>query len=267
MSLTLSGRGLHGGAPSTVRFACGEGPTTFGRGVDRAALAELVVHGEDRATTVVLPSGARIQMVEHVFAAISGTGAFDGIAIDLEGDELPLLDGAAAEFHDALCTLAPAPSPRRAVVVSEATFHAYGTLMHVAPGPSSITVVLDFPEERFGRRLVGEASWDGDARTFREAIATARTFGAAREVEHLRARGLAAHLPPGSVVALDLDDPAYAARDPAEPLRHKLLDAIGDLAVLGASIEGSVRIEKPSHRGTHAALALAREKAIEIRNS
>jgi UDP-3-O-[3-hydroxymyristoyl] N-acetylglucosamine deacetylase len=267
MSTRLTGRGLHGGAPSSVRFSAAAGPTSFGRGDDRAPLAELVVRGEDRATAVTLPSGARVQMVEHVFAAISGLGAFEGLAVDVEGDELPLLDGGAAEFHDAIVALGLAPATRRATITREATFEAHGTRMHVAPGERAITVALDYPEERFGVRLSGEASWDGDARSFRESIATARTFGAAREVELLRARGLAAHLPKGSVVALDLDDPDYAPRDREEPLRHKLLDVLGDLAIVGAPIHVRVRIERPSHRGTHATLAMAREKAIEIRNS
>lgn len=249
-----------------MTFSRADGPTTFGRGDDRAALADLVVRGEDRATAAVLPSGARIYMVEHVLAAISGAAAFDGLRVDVEGDELPLLDGAAARFHEAIAELGIMPSTRRAVVTADATFEMFGTRLAVSPGACEIIVALDYPEERFGVRLAGEATWNGDPRTF-APIASARTFGAAREVDALRARGLAAHLPKGSVVALDLDDPDYAARDPEEPLRHKLLDAIGDLAVLGAAIEGRVRIERPSHRGTHEALALARGKAIQIRNS
>jgi UDP-3-O-[3-hydroxymyristoyl] N-acetylglucosamine deacetylase len=249
-----------------VTFSRSAGPTTFGRGDDRAALGALDVRGDDRATAVVLPSGARVLMVEHLFAAIAGAGAFDGLRVDVEGDELPLLDGAAARFQQAIAELGVARSARRAVVTRDATFETFGTRLLLSPGACTITIALDYPVERFGVRLAGEASWDGDPRTF-DAIARARTFGGAREVEALRARGLAAHLPKGSVVALDLDDPDYAPRDAEEPLRHKLLDAIGDLATLGASIDGRVRIERPSHRGTHGALALARRKAIEIRNS
>jgi UDP-3-O-acyl-N-acetylglucosamine deacetylase len=104
--------------------------------------------------------------------------------------------------------------------------------------------------------LKGEARWRGDPAEYRAHLATARTFGFARDLDALRARGLAAHV--DNVVALDL--PERGPSDPGEPIRHKLLDALGDLAPLGGPPLGKIRLEKPSHRGTRAALTQLRER-------
>jgi UDP-3-O-[3-hydroxymyristoyl] N-acetylglucosamine deacetylase len=261
-SIRVDGIGLHSGAVCSVTLNAAAGPTTLGRGRDRAAIAALSIAGSDRTTTATLPSGERLAAIEHLLAAIAGASAFDGLSIDVEGDELPLLDGGAARWFDAIDALAPdRRCARVAHVVAAAEFEHEGTRLSIAPAGAStsksIEVDVAFPAERFGRALHGVARWSGDRADFRARIAPSRTFGAARELDWLRAHGLAAHVPEGAVVALDLDDPRRAPTDPEEPIRHKLLDAIGDLASLGAAIEGIVRITRPSHRGTLGALAAA----------
>ena len=115
---------------------------------------------------------------------------------------------------------------------------------------SQIEVHVSFDAARFGVSIEGHARWCGRAEEFRRSIAPSRTFGAARELEYLRKNGLAAHVPAGSIVALDVDDPVYKPRDPGEPVRHKLLDLIGDLAPIGAPLFGVLHAYKPSHRAT-----------------
>jgi UDP-3-O-[3-hydroxymyristoyl] N-acetylglucosamine deacetylase len=254
--IRLEGRGLHRGAPSAVSFRAIDGRTTIGRGNDDAALADLVVEGSDRCSVAVLPHGTRIVGIEHLLSAIVGAGVFYGVHIEIDGDEVPLLDGGATSFFDALSGFSPRGD--RVRVLREAKFEAHGAVLSVAPlDGTDISVDVSFDSQRFGRPLAGSASFNGDRAFYRAHIATARTFGAARELDALRARGLAAYLPEGSVVALDVDDPRYAPRDPEEPIRHKLLDVLGDLAALGGPFHGRARIVRPSHLGTRATLELA----------
>jgi len=240
-----------------VRFEPSDGPTTLGRGDERVALRRLRVEGRERCSVAVLPSGRELMTVEHLLSAIVGASVFVGLHVEVDGDEVPLLDGGSARFFDALAAFASGGP--RALVTVERAFTAGDTTIALRPcDRARIDVDVDYPAARYGFALRGTASWDGDRASYR-AIATARTFGASSELGELRARGLAAHIEPGSVVALDLDDPRFAPRDPEEPIRHKLLDALGDLATLGGVVRGHVAIARPSHRGTRAALRRAVE--------
>lgn len=269
----LVGRGLHGGRSCTVTIVEAPGPTTLGCGDDRAPIGGLRVEGRDRCSVVVLPSGRELAMVEHLLSAIAGAGAFGGARIDVEGDELPLLDGAARAWFDALHPIARrVPRTSSPIAVRRAEIiEAFGTTISFAPplGEGAghaveIAVTIAYDAHRFGVPLAGRASWDGTPESYARDVASARTFGAARELEALRARGLAAHLPRGSVVALDVDEPGWGPTDDAEPIRHKLLDAIGDLAALGAPLIGRVHLDRPSHRGTRAALERARTAGVLV---
>ena len=265
--IRLAGFGLHGGRASSVVLRRAEGATTVGRGDDRAPLSSLAIRGGDRATTATLPSGAAIVSVEHLLAAIAGMGAFHGLFVDVEGDEVPLLDGCAGELAGAIEALSlPRVEVAPAHVRRAAELHVHDAVYAFTPSSTrELGVDVDFPAARFGRALVGRASWSGDVASFRTQVAPSRTFGAARELEALRSRGLAAHVPAGVVVALDLDDTAWAPRDPDEPIRHKLLDLVGDLARLGAPLQGTLRVARPSHRASSEAIdrALA-EGVVEL---
>lgn len=244
-------RGIHSGTESLLTLTATEGPTTLGRGADRAPLAALRFSGGDRGTDVELPSGARLRTVEHLLAAIAGVGAFAGARLDLEGEEAPLCDGGARTFAEALRPLARPVAPL--VVARAARFQIEEATFVVEPHDGlRVTVEVSFPFARFGVALEGVASWEGDPGDFLSRVAPARTFGAARELEALRARGLAAYVPEGVVVALDR--PERAPCDPGEPIRHKLLDVLGDLATLGAPLVGAITVQRPSHRALHAAL-------------
>ncbi len=249
--IRIEGRGLHAGADGAVTFEAVDGPTTLGLGDDRAAIAALRFVGGDRGTDVFLPSGRRVRTVEHLLAAVAGMASFQGVRVSLEGDEVPLADGGARQFADALAGLArPGPS---LVITHDASFSHGEARLSVSPfAGRSVEVVVDFPAERFGVTLAGTAQWNGSPESFVAEIAPSRTFGAKRELEALRARGLAAYVPEGVVVGLDVE--GRRPRDPGEPIRHKLLDALGDLATLGAPIVGSIRVERPSHAAIHAIL-------------
>jgi UDP-3-O-[3-hydroxymyristoyl] N-acetylglucosamine deacetylase len=258
----LEGVGLHGGTRGAVVFVAAPGPTTLGRGDDRAALGALEVRGADHASIARLPSGTTIRTVEHLLAAIAGLRAFEGLRVDLEGEEIPLFDGGASELCRAIEAIAPgtrsSPPRAHAKITRAASYALDDASMSLAPGDGTeIEVEIAFEASRFGRALAGTARWLGDASSFVSEIAPSRTFGAAAELESLRARGLASHVPKGAVIAIDVDDPDWAPRDPEEPIRHKLLDLIGDLAPLGAPLLGTLVARRPSHRTTRTMLGRA----------
>jgi UDP-3-O-[3-hydroxymyristoyl] N-acetylglucosamine deacetylase len=275
--IRLEGVGLHGGRRSAIVVSASPGPTTIGCAGACATLAEIDLVGGDRASIATIGSigpnggaGVKVQTIEHLLAAIVGLGAFAGVHVEIEGDEVPLLDGGSLAFARAIDAVCPAPPRAFAVRVVRETEIAiddarYHFVPLVDPEATSIEVEIDYPAARFGRPLRGRASWDGDRRTFLRSIAPARTFGAARELEPLRARGLAAHVPEGAVVALDLADPVRAPVDESEPVRHKLLDLLGDLAPLGGPLRGRLFVTRPSHRMTQRVRARMLEEGIVVR--
>src|ERR1700679_830808 len=93
----LQGRGLHSGVPGRVGLVASEGPVTLAAGGRLAPIGQLRVASTARATTVEAHGGAlRVATVAHLFAALAGLGVYEGLAIVVEGPEIPLLDGAAA---------------------------------------------------------------------------------------------------------------------------------------------------------------------------
>lgn len=254
-------------------FRGARGPTTLGASGLRVPLSALVVARADRATTVRLGAARTSRViagVEHLLAAVHGLDAFGGLAMEVEGGEVPLVDGAAAAFADAIEAVRDRSerAPEVAVLRSETidvedARYAFDPLAsETATRATRIEVAVAYPKERFGVALAGEARWDGDRARFLAAFARARTFGARRELEALRARGLAAHLPAGAVVGLDVDEPGYAPRDAGEPVRHKLLDLLGDLALLAGRFVGGLRATHPSHAATAAALREAHARGV-----
>jgi UDP-3-O-[3-hydroxymyristoyl] N-acetylglucosamine deacetylase len=200
-----------------------------------------------RATTVEGCGGAlRVGTVEHLFAALAGLGIRDGLTIDVDGPELPLLDGGAAAWCRALARLALPPSPPRLRVARPATYDVGPSLYELAPFDCvHVTARIDFDDPR----LVPHATWKGDAADFVLRIAPARTFTLAREVDELARRGLARHVDPAAVLVLSPDGILHAGAAPApdEPARHKLLDLLGDLYLHGGPPLGRIHALRPGH--------------------
>ncbi len=215
----------------------------------------------DRGVTVATPDGRlRVDLIEHLLAAVGGLGVAGELRVEVEGDEIPLLDGGALRFTEALQALdvplyAPEGRPRR---VTRCAVYEHGrSVYRFATGPrASLRVEVDFPPP-VG---TGSASWEGDAASFVEHIAPARTFGWAHEVEALRAAGRAAEVDLASVIVFDAGGgvvPGCRPPGPDEPARHKLLDLVGDLALHGGPPLGRVHASAPGHTATHAVVARA----------
>ena len=252
------GVGLHSGrrVTLTLRPASAGTGILFRRidlGIDIPARFDRVV--DTRLCTALVAEGApqaRIGTVEHVMAALAGTGVTDAI-VELDGPEVPILDGSAAPFvflidcAGTVSLIAPAPVIEVLKRVRVAEGEAFAELQPNREAAFDASLTIDFPATAIGRQhLAMRVSPAG----FRAQLADARTFTLAEEIARLRAAGLAQG---GSLSnAIVVDGPLVlnpgGLRKPDEFVRHKLLDVVGDLALAGAAL--SARFV--GHRSGHA---------------
>jgi UDP-3-O-[3-hydroxymyristoyl] N-acetylglucosamine deacetylase len=263
----LQGVGLHSGVLGRVGLrACG-GPVTVRAGGRTAPIGELRVASTARATTVEAHGGAlRVATVEHLFAALAGLGVYEGLAIVVEGPEIPLLDGGAAAWCDAIDGLRLAATAPRVRVAREGVVDVGESRYAFAPGPGvDVTVAIAF-EGFDDARIAPEARWQGEAADFRDRIASARTFALARDIAELLSAGLARGVDPTSVVVIAPEAVHCAGRPYSadEPARHKLLDLLGDLYLHGGPPRGQVRATRPGHAANAQAMARALADGIVV---
>ncbi len=257
-AVVVEGAGLHSGAPARV-----EVQTSGAR--DRETTWNGVPLGAYRAvkaerSTAIAHGVARTRTVEHLFAAMASLGMRRGVDVSLEGDEVPILDGCAAEWVDTLAPLGAPATPTTMVVVRDEVIDV-GTSRYTFARDEETRVGVEL--ELGDARLERAASWEGDARDFRERVATARTFCFAHEVEALARAGLASHVTPEMVVVIG--PTILAAGRPFaadEPARHKLLDLVGDLFLYGGPPRGRVHAYRPGHWSTHEAMQRALERGV-----
>ena len=258
----VCGRGLHGGGVSRVTLTRAEQPHRAVRvrtAKGECDVDELRLVSAELASTVSDARGdVRLRTVEHLFAALAAFGVRSGLVIDLEGDELPLLDGGAAEWCAALTQMSLPASAPMLRVACDGVIEIGDSVYRFARGDRvHVSVAIDFGDARLSR----DASWDGDAGDFRERVAPARTFAMERDLDDIARRGLASHVAPESVVLIAKDQvlSAGAPFTADEPARHKLLDLIGDLYLYGGPPIGEVHATRPGHAATHEAVRRARE--------
>jgi UDP-3-O-[3-hydroxymyristoyl] N-acetylglucosamine deacetylase/3-hydroxyacyl-[acyl-carrier-protein] dehydratase len=259
----MDGVGLHTGGGIRLRLL--PAPVNTGivfRRVDLEGAPEVPAHvshvvSTDRGTVLGLGE-AKIHTVEHLLSAVVGHG-IDNLVVEMDGAEPPVGDGSAQPFFDALsrCGVQEQDAPARVLTVSESFSLAKGGAEYVvAPADSyRVSATIDF-EHPLIRRQFG--SFHVSPGTYGEELAPARTFCYASDVEAMRARGLAQGGTLESAVVLTEDGLAGDAplRFADEFVRHKALDIVGDLALVGARIHGHVVAERPGHRGN---VALAKE--------
>jgi UDP-3-O-[3-hydroxymyristoyl] N-acetylglucosamine deacetylase len=267
-SVTILGRGLHSGRPTSVTLAHGPREIFLHTARGSAALSDCVVRGLDRGVRVGERSGAfEVESVEHLFAALGAWSVRRGMDISVEGDEIPLVDGAAARFAEALVELKPPRDAPSLVVAGPGRVDVGESTYEFEPGSRpAVNVEVDFAVPRIGKERAG---WDGSFEAFVSDIAWARTFGFRREADKLFARDRALGADPCAVMVLDddgaVEPPGLSARH-GEFARHKLLDLVGDLYAFGGPPLGVVRARRPGHRATHRAVALALEKGFLARS-
>ena len=252
-----TGIGLHSGkaVQLTLKPAAAESGICFVRtdiGVEIPARIEHLAH-LDHATTLSC-GGASIATVEHLLSALYALGV-DDVRIEVSGPEVPILDGSAAPFviliHEA--GLRPQAVPRRYLKVRQTIEVARGAKWaRLSPAEHfrvSYSIAFDHPllrHQAISLRLT--------TATFVESIAPARTFGFLREVEMLRRNGLALGGSLENAVVIGESGVLNKLRFTNEFVRHKVLDAVGDLALVGFPIVGHFEASRAGH-ALHAALA------------
>lgn len=246
---TLEGIALHAGIVTSVSFSPHEGPLVLEQDGARCALQDLIVSRADAGVAVASPDGRlRIDLVEHVMAAIGGLGLTRGIRVVVRGPEPPLIDGGAAAFVRALRQVtAPARAPVRRIARA-ARLEVGSSIYDISPDArTALGVAVDFAHPLV---RVGEALWDGTPDDFEQSIAPARTFGFFSDWGALKAAGRALGANARDVVIL-CDDGSTLTEPPPAPdecARHKLLDLVGDLTLCGGVPRGRLRAIRPGHR-------------------
>lgn len=264
--VSVTGTGVHSGTPVTVNFQ----PAPSGTGIvfirsggpgqpDREVKANAhAVIATDLATVLGDASGPVASTIEHVMAALCGLG-IDNAFVELDAVEVPIMDGSAVAFVEALdrAGVAKLAAPRRYTKVLKpirvSKGDAFGELRPYDRG-FRIEAEIDFAHPLVGRQAI---TIDVEPDTFRRELARARTFGFMCDVERLWSAGFALGANLENSVALTKDrilNPE-GLRFADEFVRHKALDAIGDLALAGAPILGAYRTVRGGHRLNHAVLS------------
>jgi UDP-3-O-[3-hydroxymyristoyl] N-acetylglucosamine deacetylase len=253
----VQGIGLHSGVTTIVKIV----PTTPGTGryfvrVDLPDTPQIPAHianvSRTTLSTELTANGASVRTVEHLLATLAALGIEDA-RIEIDGAELPLLDGSALIWVDELIrfdkTDVAKTGTHPVVVVLTTPVSIEQGDAFVAAFPSSalrFTYGIDFDVAPIGNQW---HSWQPDKDNFMTEIAPARTFALAHQIEQLRSAGL---IKGGSLDnALVCDNLKWLnppLRFPNEPCRHKLLDLIGDLSLLGRFPQAHFLAYKASHQ-------------------
>jgi UDP-3-O-[3-hydroxymyristoyl] N-acetylglucosamine deacetylase len=261
----LFGVGIHSGLPVTLAIH----PADAGTGLrfirtridgrqDREIPADMsAVTATEFATVLGDESGPLVSTAEHVLAALAGLGV-DNAVVEIDGPEAPIMDGSAAPFVAAIeaVGLATLHEPRRYIKVLKPVRVALGDAFgELRPNARGFRIEA---EVQFDHALIGRQALAIDVKpdTFRREIARARTFGFMRDVTTLWNSGyaLGASLENTLVVSDNRILNPEGVRFPDEFVRHKVLDAIGDLALAGGPLLATYRSIRGGHKLNHAVL-------------
>ena len=236
--LAFSGVGLHSGSECSVRLLPSQKDGIyFNTRNGSFSAASAVVEEDSRLTGFRLPDGTHVRTAEHLLGAIVGMG-LDSVEVELGSEEIPILDGSALPFASAIAEAGLCDNgtekTRRALFAPIAVEEPRGgRVMAAIPSDTiKITYVIDYSGTPIG---VQRASYEITPETFLNTIAKARTFGLTNELDFLRQNGLAKGGSLDNAVMFDKDrllNPG-GLRFPLEPVTHKVIDLLGDLALMG----------------------------------
>jgi UDP-3-O-[3-hydroxymyristoyl] N-acetylglucosamine deacetylase len=213
--------------------------------VEFPARGEYVV--DTRRATMLGAGEHTVSTVEHLLSAVLGMG-IDNALIAVDGPEIPVMDGSSKVFADAIAAVGSAVQrePRvRFIPTQPCLFRDGDKLLIIVPSSTfRIRMTVDY-DEPIGSQY---RDIEIDPLTYPEEIAPNRTFGFQHEVEALIRRGLAQGGTLENAVVFGPDGPLAPLRSSDEPCRHKILDLIGDLALLGAYPQCEVIAIKSGHK-------------------
>jgi len=250
--IELSGIGIHSGKPSKVKFI----PASPGIGIEfiRADLLEKPtikalsenVSGTKRGTTLSKDNFS-VSVVEHILAALHALGISD-IHIEVDGPEPPVMDGSALPTFIALKKAGlkdfkesnPVLKVSKEIEIKD----KQGKIIARPYNGFKISFMIDFPGTPIGKQVF---SFDFEKDSFEKEIAPARTFGFIEEIEELKRTGLALGASTDNALAISKSGYMNKPRFKDEAVRHKILDLIGDLGLIGRSINAEIIAERSNH--------------------
>lgn len=261
---TFDGHGLHSGRPARVSVL----PAPAGHGIvfrrvdialgdTRVPARWDLVEQSPLCTKIVNAAGVFVSTIEHLMAALAGCGIHNAL-IEIDGPEVPILDGSSAPFVRGLlsCGVRRLNTPVQAIeVLTVIETHTQAGWARLSPG-RGLTMAFHIS---FADRAIGEQSCHLDLANgaFVRELCDSRTFCRQADVETMQANGLALGGSPGENAVVFDDDRVLSPgglRHADEPVRHKMLDALGDLALAGMPILGHYEGHRAGHAMTNSLL-------------
>lgn len=254
--IILNGIGVHSGAPVSIILHPAEADTgirfviTKGDEIVTDIPADYKAISNVTLCTILSNSTGSVATVEHLMAALRGL-SIDNVVIEIDSNEVPIMDGSSAPFVEAIDEVGiyELDTPRRFLkVLKTVRIEENGCWAEISPyNGFHLDVEIDFEAEMIGNQRY---QMDMNPGAFRRELSRARTFGFMSDVEKLWAAGRALGSSLENTVALGEDriiNPE-GLRFENEFVRHKALDAVGDLALAGSPILGAYKSYKGGHR-------------------
>ena len=255
--IQLTGTGVHSGAPVSLTLHPAEADTGLrflvtkrGRVISEIAAHVANVKNLTLCTVIGDEAGTTVGTVEHLLAALRGL-SIDNLYIEIDSKEVPIMDGSSAEFVEAIdrVGIRELSEPRKYIKVLKSVRVEEGGCWGALEPYSGfrMDVEIDFTSPVIGRQRL---QYEMSPGIFRHEISRARTFGFMSDVEKLWKAGLALGADLSNTVAIG--DGKVMNREglryPQEFVRHKMLDAVGDLALAGMPLLGAYRSYRGGHR-------------------
>lgn len=250
-SITVQGRGVHSNLPCKVTVHPAEQATGLRflhspSGTTLPVSPEFV--GDISLATTLCKDGVRLGTIEHLLSALVGL-EIEHALIEVDGTELPILDGSAAPWVKALSEAGTRalPGTRRFIkVLRPVEVQGNNKWMRISPHPGfRVRYTIDFDHPAIGRQ-VRELTFTPEK--YLREVSSARTFCMERDIAFMQSRGLALGGGLDNAVVFGQDGPLNdALRFEDEAVRHKMLDLVGDFALLGAPLLGFVEAHAAGH--------------------
>jgi len=250
--ISFNGIGLHTGRYTTVRLKPASRDTgivfyrTDKRTIIRANIASVI---DTSFATTLGYDGTKIKTVEHLLAAATGLG-IDNLMIEVDGPEIPILDGSSTELTGLILEagIAKQGKERSYIKITKPVVYkdSHAHVMALPFDGTRISFSISFNHHIVGHQ---ELTVDLTEETFVKEIAPARTFGFLRDVETLRANGLAKGGSLDNAILVGDEGILNSAglRFSDEFVRHKILDTIGDISLIGFPLQGHLLLERAGH--------------------
>ena len=252
----LAGRGMFSGAEANVRFAPADvdtGVVFIRTDLDEPVKIEANVRNvaERSRRTAIKRGQTSIEMVEHCMAAINAL-EIDNIFVEVNAPEMPGFDGSSGEYFKALkeCGFVEQSKPRKEFAISqEVSLKESGASIYALPCDGEnleITYDMDYTKHTgVGRQML---SCTLSTAYFEANLAPARTFLLEAEAQQFQSHGIGTHLSPRDILVISSDGPIKNSfRFPDECVRHKIVDLIGDICLVGRRITGRIVAYKSGH--------------------